>query len=297
MVEPNETTPQAAEAPPSEPERFSIDFPPELAVETEAPAEEPTATETVPDDARPVPAKMVPKAALDQERDKRKKARGLYEAAEAARVKTAEENARLRREQAKQAEAAQTPVDYSSMADLNEAFKTFEERLLGRVQNVRASVEGTTLRTKVALSETFYRSIHEDYDEVLDKSGVAQAIQVNPATGHPNDPFLFNAIYGADNPAAFAYDYAKGKLAPEAEDAAEARGVERGRQETVQTIVKNVGKPRGIHGLSTSSAAKVGGYTFEDIDRMSDAQKQHIMAKHPDLWERYLMAVPAPPRR
>ena len=278
---------------PTEEERVKVELPAEMkspadesavAVEEAPPAEE-VAVEAAPEvveEKRP----LVDKGALDAEREKRKATqRELddYKRIEGARGRYDEERRRLTEEATRK---TVTPVDYNELPDMNAVAEKLREQMETHMGNRIGVMESDFLRAKTVMSEEFMRSRHDDYDQVLQDSGVQAAIGLD-AQGRPVDPFLWNLIFRSDNPGLTAYTYAKGKLHEGTEVQAETRGEERGRKEVVEKIHGNAGKPRGIHSLPASSAGETG-LTRRDIDNMSEDQKRWLKANRKDVWRFYL---------
>ena len=300
MVEPNETTPQTVEGTPQEPERFAIEFPPDLEGSGAGPEAAPAAGEVTKEEVTPtgeVPKKMVPKAALDAERTKRKAARELYEATERERQRVTGQLEENRRRQADAVRQAVPPKKYGEIPDMNQAFDEFGNDMRREFHAHKEELRQQNVATRVLLSEKYFRKDHPDYDDLMVKSGLDDLLRPDPTTGRVKDPVLLQMFWAAPDPAEFAYHYARGKLGEEIEETAEERGVQKGRQEVVQQVVRNAERPRGIHALPASSGAKIGGLSFGDIDALPDEKKMFIKTKHPDLWRRYMEAVPPPPRR
>ena len=271
-------------------ERVKVELPPEMQA---APGESAVAVEEVPpaeavpvetsptDEKRPV----VDKGALDAEREKRKATqRELddYKKIEGARERFDAERRRVAGETATKEVVA---VDYNDLPDMNAVATELRKQMDVQMGNRIGTMESDFLRAKVTMSEQFMRTQHEDYDEVLNESGVQAAIAF--VEGRPVDPFLWNLIFRSDNPGLTAYTYAKGKLHEGTEVAAESRGEERGRREVVEKIHGNADKPRGIANL-TASSAQEGGLTRRDIDAMSDEKKAWLKKNRPDVWRFYL---------
>lgn len=248
-------------------------------------AKEPAEAKAPQEPRKPAKGRVVPKEALDAERDKRKRATEAYKAAETQRQQYESELARIRAEQEIKKEGP--PTKYDELPDLNTVAAKIKEEVQAVFEQRLNAAEAASLRRHVALSDYYFRRENEDYDDVLEKSGVAAAIKIDPATGRPPDPYLWNHIFRSMNPAETAYNYGKGKLSDKTEAEAEIRGEERGRREVTDKVIANASRPRGIAALPSSSASRTG-LTRADIDRMSDAQKARLKSSRPDVWRWYL---------
>lgn len=296
MAETETTTPQD--------DVLEVELPPELAqavqeapAETPAaeavPAEEAGAPETV---AAPIPAPeeepakaakrpMVPKAALDEERARRKEYQRRYEEAERARQAYLAEVARARAEAEARARAQVRP-DYDQMASLRDVAEAIRQETLSEVQQELAKRDMLILRERVRRSQAEFERDHSDYRDVLQRSGVLDDIRPGP-TGEPKDPWLHRHIFLSDDPARTAYEYAQGRLATELKADAEVRGEARGRREMVRQLVRAAERPRGIGGLPGATTARTG-ITRSQIAGLSDAAKVRLKRERPDVWEWYL---------
>jgi len=283
-----ETEPTAATAvldPPAGEEAVQIDLPEDfpkagLEVGTPEPTEEQVTEEP---SAAPAP-KMVRKEALDEERGKRKR---LYQEVEQMRRRFDEEQRRRADDAADKPAASK---DYNQMADLNELVTAVRSEIKEEFSRDLSKVRMESIQAKVTLSQEIMRSRVDEFDDVLAKAGVLEAVKIDPSTGKAKDPFLWNMIYLSENPALTAYEYAKGKLGEEDEASTteiEERGAKRGRKEIVTKVIDNASKPRGIATMPSSTSSQTG-LTRRQIDAMTDEQKAWIKKNRKEMWEWYL---------
>jgi hypothetical protein len=247
----------------------------------------PPATETRPPDGEKR-APMVPKAALDAERSRRKEYQRKFEESERLREEYHQEAARARRE----AEARRQPErpnyeDTNRFKSLNDIAADLEQRIEQRVRGELAARDAALVAEKVARTQTAFERDHKDYRDVLRRSGVLADIRPDAQSGRPRDPWLYQHIYQSEDPARTAYEYAQGRLAKEREADAEIRGEARGRRETVQQVVAAADRPRGIGALPGSTSARTG-LTRPQIHAMTDDQKARLKKDRPDVWQWYL---------
>jgi len=274
-------------------ERVEVTLPDEFqAIPEEAAAAGPTGAPEADLEAAPAaPPRgrgMVPKSALLRERDRRQAAQALYEEAETGRRQWEAEVQTLRRREAEAASrAAQVEPNYDELPSLREAFQAHGQQLRREIHQAREDFQAELTATKILTSQDLMRDAVEDYDEVLERSGVQAAVALDPTTGRRKDEFLFSMIANNANPARAAYLYGLGRLAKGRESAAELRGEARGRAEVVHQVVAAAERPRGIRAFSNSSAGKTG-MSRRDIDAMSDARKGWLKQHRPDLYEWWL---------
>ncbi len=162
----------------------------------------------------------------------------------------------------------------------------------------------TLRRSLVRLSQKEARGSYEDYDERLEKSGLVEAITVDPVTGQAKDPVLWKKIMlDSEDPGEDAYLVAtellreQGKLKPEEEtdedlETLDGKGGDRaaGRREVVDALNRNVNRPRGIGSLPGSGeepATKR--LTRKQIDAMTDAERARLPKA---IIEEWLMGAP-----
>jgi hypothetical protein len=300
-------TPEVAEAPaaptadaPVE-ERFEVEFPAELAAgppdgdaePSAPPSPEPTPVATAPRPVPPAPAAPAPDARATRYRS-------VAEQAETARQRYADEHVRTQAaaEADRSRRARGQRPDFDKVKSLNEIADYVQHETAVALRLQREALRQEMIERTVTISERHLRALHEDYDAVLERSGVATAITMD-AQGRVADPALWRAIFESPDPAETAYAVASERLAgagratpgaaPSVERVTEAerRGVERGRAEVVTQIHAVGRQPRGLRALPGSPTQKAS-YALTDIEGMSDDQKMHIKRTRPDIWRRFM---------
>lgn len=228
--------------------------------------------------------------AIKQERGKRRSV--------LAELEQTKERLRLSDAQSKvvQSEAAKAERE----AKLDEAVD-IKQALPHITEAVRADLDpyiASARRAGLKASERVSRLIHEDYDKVLNESGVSAAVTINPATGKPPDPVMWRMlVLESDDPAEDAYQLAQDILEQRA--AEDPSGVKKvgdtkvdvvldttggdradGRREVLETISTNADRPRGIGSLPAAEGRVVRKLTPEAISKMPDEEyarlPQHI---------------------
>lgn len=292
---------------PTTEERFEVEFPPELG-SPEVPAPSPEGAEpeskepeAPPEAPTPAAPRLVDQRALQEERARRKRAtaerddyRQRYEALEVERRQHYQaEQARQAEESRRRAEAEFRALNPDNAPNLASAFQQYDQITQRRIHEAREEVRRDALLSKLHLSERILRRElseggRDDYDEVLERSGVKDDVTLGPS-GQPRDPFLHRAIFGSPDPARTAYEYALGRLSSTRTAEAEARGEQRGRAEIIERVTGAAHRPRGIASLPGSAGPQTKpGYTVKDIAKMSLEQKGWIKKHRPDIWNRYL---------
>ena len=157
---------------------------------------------------------------------------------------------------------------------------------------------------KVAQSQMNARIVHPDYDTVLQKAGIYDAIQVD-GQGNWRNQDIGKAIYltrdgklRAD-PAEEAYQLAKGKLEyeaelkaeqepetpkpelkivpkakPKAEEETVAEAERRGAQTVIEKVVENTNRPKGIRNLRSAGTPGTARFTRSGLDALRDADPE-----------------------
>lgn len=283
---------------------------PEPKAEPEKPAEKPAPVEAKASpepDARPR-ERLHP--AVHEERAKRKEYARLYAEAK-EQLDAAEQQIRLLR-------AAPTAADdpalkkwyedlaaeadkSANMSDiLKLAVREMDRRDRAHVQELNAQLYGL----KCDVSEARARARHADWEAVVHKAGLFEAIRTD-AQGRFQDPAIAKRVYYtadgglAPDPAERMYRLAVGKLeyertqqgdpddegtdapaaaprVPKAEAKVEAEAERRGAQRVIEQVAKNSTRPRGLRGLPKA----------EGPTRMTRQQLDRLLEEDPAAYDR-----------
>lgn len=205
---------------------------PELAPVKDAYAEEP-------------PQKTVPLAALQEERKRRQSLEKTIKASESRQRELDE----LRRRSA----ASAGPVSYDDVTDFPGLGKKFEEQL-----------KGTDTYTRSVVSQELARMKFDDYDDVVNQSGVMTDIST--------DPVLAEYLASQPMPAFAAYEIGVGRLGPQRLEEIRAKGRQEGAKMVVQRLIKNADAPVTLANAPVGSPAGPDTVTAEKALNMTDEE-------------------------
>ena len=322
-----EATPEG-ETPPAESTGPTVAKP--EATAAPAPAAEPA----------PLPAAQPPlPPAAREERRKRKHYQGLWQRtqAELEQLKS-QDRARQPAGRYQFKPAVLTPAaiaEIKQKADTAEGLGAAVEMTIGQVLNeVNAQLsmlhESMTLDQRAALlderalwSEELARSRHDDFDAVLEKSGVKAALQV--VNGQYVDPHLARKILLSPNPGELAYKLATDKLdeedeqkepapalhlvaaaqpgpgngqpaapaapaAPKPAASPETEAERRGQARVLEAVTKGAERVKGIRGLSSAGPVSAT-INLDYLDQLQDTNPDGLLKlyeKNPGLREWHL---------
>lgn len=283
-------------------ERFDLsDLPPELLRDPEGGGDEPApVTVRVPATPAPDPVqpRMVPAAALHQERERRKVAtaradhfKSIAEEATRRQEFLEAQERRARQEQAARATRRPEPK-YDEMQSTADLAKALREEFRAEMRTELGRQEAYHRARSAAQSERLIRLQVDDYDEVLDKAGFGPRLALDE-THRPLYPdkfsrSLYETIFGSVSPAETAYALARKELgldSGEGGDPAPAPAPTARRAEAIAPEPR----ARGIRALPGGAAPSTKTFTLSDIDRLPEASKRWIKTHRPDVWNRYLM--------
>lgn len=247
-------------------------------------------------------AGMVPRAALEREKARRKAAVGRLHEVEAGRAQYEAELRQVREAERRRQVESETPFDYDRAPNLNEAFNHHGRVLRQAIKTVQDDYREDLNRARLEFSQEVMRietrDLAEDlhYDAVIQRAGLIPRISTK--SGPPADSYLHTKIFGSLHPARVAYEYALGVLeqAPgnggaEREPVIDtpAPAPERTARDTLNRVLAAADRPRGISGLpGSASGSPTGGLTRAQIRAMSDEEKARLKHDRPDVWNRYL---------
>lgn len=184
----------------------------------------------------------------------------------------------------------------------------------GRLKAVDTSFIRTIDSTKTVVDEKIFRSKHDDYDALLTKAGVFDALKVLP-NGQFQNPAVARRVYTSPNAAAEAYAVAQELLALEEEKAdgrpstgrdrettaeprtsvapdAVAEAERRGRRDAFEEVAQTDNRRGGLRHLPGSSGPRRAVITKEYLDGLMEQNYpayEALMAKNPAL-ERWHMS-------
>lgn len=171
-------------------------------------------------------------------------------------------------------------------ADLKEALPLVTEEVSAAMAPV---VERTRARF-VLMSQKLAMKEHDDFEQVLEEAGVAEAIELVPTVVdgkkvmRPRDPVMWKKLFeDSDDPGEDAYALAaeilvaRGTRVAEPDDKTEVLDEKSGdraagRREVLDTVRHNAERPLSIRHVPVSDARERRAYTKADIDKMTDAE-------------------------
>lgn len=183
-----------------------------------------------PASAAPAPAgkkTTVPVSALIGERQKRQRLAGDYQSllrdyeALQAQARLNATMGGIEFTEAEKAEIKKRADEAASMGEVAEIVIDVFQKKTTVAERQKAFV---TRKQELDRMEADFKGEHPDYDEMLERSGIAAAVAIDPATGRNRNPVIAKEIYSAANPIQRAYELAigalehQGKLEPIAEE-------------------------------------------------------------------------------
>jgi hypothetical protein len=274
VLEPGEETPEADETPTFPDHKGD----PGLAGEDVAPAEE-VVYQAKPEEKVLGAEEPKPKVddatraanlgtALKHEREHGKRLRDEL-AQERAAHEHAEAEAKRLRDEATRAENRKT---LEEAQDLTSALPAIKSEIISEMEPGIISARKGVIR----ISQKLARFEHDDYDEMLNKSGVADAIAIDPATGKPRDPVMWRKlILMSEDPGEDAYALAvsireeRGELEPTTPRSDGAR------EETPRPVIEvrtTADRFGGVRRLSHATGREPRVLTDTDIEKMPDEE-------------------------
>jgi hypothetical protein len=232
------------------------------------------------------PEKRNLKAALKETRGK---TRSIKAELETTRAQLAEEE---RKRKALESDAAsKARMDKLDEAgDIKEALPHIVEEVFGKVEpfvvNQRKSI--------IEISQNYMRDRHTDYDDLLEKSGVAAGITLD-TNGRPSDPVMWRRIMlDSTDPGRDAYQLSRELLGLEDDPAVKPNdkggAPKEARREDQAPLRTESERPRGIGGLPASTGRELRRLSYEDIDKMNEVEYDKL-PKH--VKEEYLAGRPS----